>query len=69
MLFEKCVKGTMKVNEKESNCTKMVQESSSMVKRLTEIGLIDGVVTNDDKIKIISLIFLTSRRLHLGTQE
>ena len=49
--LEKRVEGVMKIEGKERNCTKMLEESSEMVEKLTTTGHIDGVITHDNKLK------------------
>ena len=51
MLLEKRVKGVKKIEEKERNHTKILEEASKMAGNLTIKGHIDGVINHGNKIK------------------
>ena len=51
MLLEKRVEGVTKIEEKERNCTKMLDEERKMVEKLRRTSHMDEVITHDNKIK------------------
>ena len=51
VLLEVRVEGVIKIEWKERNHTKTLEEASKMVGKLTTTGHIDGIITHDNKLK------------------